>query len=206
MDPKVARMDSKMSDRSAMHAVAHALDEPEGEHDSNERADSPNQTPNESALVPIAHAPNGDPLYLPKTGRGALRRGGKKGNAGGRNIALKIRKAMLSDLASTQHVLREHAEGKMRVPLVETCPKCGYEPASAQDANADMQRFIEMRVPIRDQQRAVKTLAEFTIGTVNGVSLEALQERLEETQRVIRENTTPEEFAIIDPLLLKVWQ
>ncbi len=58
----------------------------------------------------------------------------------------------------------------------------------------------------RDRIRAVDVLGKYGAGSLQGISVDDVQERMEATMEVIRRRTAPEQFAAISDAVARVWR
>lgn len=73
--------------------------------------------------------PHGE--LVPQPHGGALRKGGKPGNAGGGRPSNEARRKAGEVLSAVMDRYAEMVTGRVEVEIAETCPECGYEGAKS---------------------------------------------------------------------------
>jgi hypothetical protein len=132
---------------------------------------STESTADTAALVPQPHG-------------GALRRGGKPGNKGGRPTAY-IRRRLRGALYQRIHIIEGIADGTVEVTLHQTCEHCGKEPTrTGTEWVADVLKKV--RAAVGDQLKAFDLMGKYGVGTLKAITDEDIRERLSQQLEIIR--------------------
>jgi hypothetical protein len=112
---------------------------------------------------------------IPQPHGGALNAGGTPGNRGGRGHPPSELRALAREAFARQFPrLEAIAEGRVVVPLVERCGKCGYEPTDAEEQQRA--KAIERATRPGEQVRAMEALAR--VGMSSHISIDDVKARL----------------------------
>lgn len=102
------------------------------------------------------------PAKIPQANGGALYAGGVPGNRGGHGQPpSRVKAALRMDFEERRGVLRDIADGIVRVRLVptSTCPECAHTWEEAPMSEADVKRQLPT---VADRVYALRTMAQFS--------------------------------------------
>jgi hypothetical protein len=116
---------------------------------------------------------------------GALRRGGKPGNKGGRPTGY-IRRRLRGGFAQRIHILEGIADGVVDVNLRETCEHCGKEPTQSSARDWLDTVIKRVRAAVGEQLKAFDLMGKYGVGTLKAITDEDIRERLSQQLEIIR--------------------
>lgn len=112
---------------------------------------------------PVESPESGKGELVPQPHGGAIRRGGTNAGGPGRPPS-RIKEALRKDFDERLPLLREIADGVVRLRIVPTCPECGHE------SNAMTEAEIRAVFPqVADRLRALELMAK--LGGLDAVKL-----------------------------------
>lgn len=137
------------------------------------------------------------PDRVPQPHGGALLRGGKKGNRGGRGrLPSVLRERLRSSAANYVHVLEEVAAGFTVTPIVERCPKCGHEPEGPTE--------LPQIPKVSERVQAVNVMLSHGLGE-QALTVGFVAERVTATADLLRRSVPPDVYDALAPQLRAIW-
>lgn len=151
------------------------------------KAKSAKSTAKRPALIPQAH---------PDGRKGAIYAGGVPGNRGGYGRPPSQIRAMLRE-SYVQRIPRvaQMADGITSLTIVETCPKCGYEPPEKRQGLPDA--FVNPELSLK----AIDHMAKYGLDSRTQLPVDEVRDHLRATLDVIRSDLGPK---VADALIARI--